>query len=1308
MSTPNPNRHQEARDRKVRRRLAQIERARQRDVKRAARGNDKNDRRTRRAALENLVKQEKLLREEFERTLLDQVRRLALENSLKAIRAEIERLTERDTRAERGTTDVLAAAINESQSNASAEARPAPDSDAVTSQSLQQDASPTTDSVEASESSGSADVKAVPSGTITNVELPAVVPDAQGNAGQGAVTTNSEMGVADTNPDAAADTDTVTDTAASVPPAPLTDSTEDEEVSSKEVRRLRRQKRIEERHQAKDARRAAREERRQVVKQARTARLQAKEASKEERLALRQTRTAQRIEAQESIVTARNDKRAQVSAARLERKQQRTLAKAEEASTSIDESVTLLDQSTDTIMDDAPVVAAKPVRTDDPLASEPSADQTEGNPDASHSADVTIATAPSSVLEVFPDRPMQGIAAVAPAPDGTSVEDLVRREQQARADRLAAEADLLATRRQLDVERRRVDAEREIVKETEGKVLEAQARVTEIERSQVVRAARAAAEVEIRTARTDRRRAKIEAKVAGRNDEAARSELEAKIRTAEERIATLQSLIEAKDTELQVSAEGVVSLAQDALAAHATLSPDDQYSTQSAGDTEDTGVQASDEIASLGEPSVAEELVVTDAPSVTEDVANLDVAQTTTEESVFSAFRDARRERARLRTAAREQREHNQEAARATRKTAKEQADQVKRDARNNERPQQSAQLHAEETIEVENTEDTNTRASRKAEQAQARKTERAARDEERRQKEEELRAARNATQDLRQERAAAARAARHNAIVERVKEQEQARSERERVRASRPKETKDAPKPGKSPKTGNPLAGSTSPTRQGPPSVDIIKERLSSVSPAKVNAALDQELLAVEKDDLLQALVSDLPPALRASVANWLSSLSEEILVRVTLVDVQNAASILHDGLTDAAASRDLQELEVAISANQAHITFTTPEIDLDAALLVSDFDADDEISARREPRISGLLTKSGRHLRRERRIEAKTQKDTVKTERVRVRLEQRRSLTEERQRRREEKDEEKVRRAITRSQGLSLKERAQEARMSRTARRTMRAEFREREQARLRELRDIERGLKGTMKKDKGRNKNDSGARRRQARSESKALRRREKEVSRKESKLDKEEITTSRKSARSRSRADKRAEKVVKRQGASSDREAKRLEKKLGTQEAQARKDEVEAEVTRLRSGSAESKERLRSIKRLEREGARLSRIQARSRKRAEKEDVKAQRDAEKSRRREEAQQRVEERASQSRERMLERESAKITKRADRVDRLHRESAGVPTSPMLPTAGSRYDWNAEAGLLGHGVTGKDIDPADFDIPEGLPARN
>jgi hypothetical protein len=129
-------------------------------------------------------------------------------------------------------------------------------------------------------------------------------------------------------------------------------------------------------------------------------------------------------------------------------------------------------------------------------------------------------------------------------------------------------------------------------------------------------------------------------------------------------------------------------------------------------------------------------------------------------------------------------------------------------------------------------------------------------------------------------------------------------------------------------------------------------------------------------------------------------------------------------------------------------------------------------------------------------------------------------------------------------------------------------------------------------------------------------------------------------------------------------------------------------------------------VRSIRRLERESGRLSRIQEKARKRAEKADAAAQRSAERARKREQARQDMEAKAAQSRERMLSKESEKITKRAARVEKLSR--GGLPPSaPLLPAPGGSYDWGAEAGFLGGSAAGEEIDAATYDLPEGLPNR-
>ena len=484
---------------------------------------------------------------------------------------------------------------------------------------------------------------------------------------------------------------------------------------------------------------------------------------------------------------------------------------------------------------------------------------------------------------------------------------------------------------------------------------------------------------------------------------------------------------------------------------------------------------------------------------------------------------------------------------------------------------------------------------------------------------------------------------------------------------------------------------------REFAPSRHLPEEKSTSHSVAPA-----QPLPRLDAAQLRDSLLGNVPEEFRNQIESWLRDIGPETLERITVEDIDRAVRILEDESDE----DNLEHLrDVIRDRPPVRITFAEPATQQVPETVV--FEASPaEPELRREFSLLSAFSRTGREERREKRTRAKIAREQVRLERTRVKTERRQSLREERQRRREERDETKIQRSLARAQGLSLRERVVQSRMQRQTSRALRAEFREREQLRIRELRAAERALKSEAKQGKRAAAKSEKSQRSLERREERELKRSQRDLQRSEKKMDRSDRAEFKESSRSRSREERRVEKARSRSVRAAEKEARRLEKARTDEETAARKAVVDGEAARLRSEAAQTRQQVRSIRRLERESGRLSRIQEKARKRAEKSDLKAQRSAERARKRETAKQEMEAKAALTRERMLAKESEKIAKRAARVEKLSRGGL-PPASSILPAPGGRYDWNTEAGFLGGSAVGEEIDPAAFDLPEGLPSR-
>ena len=178
------------------------------------------------------------------------------------------------------------------------------------------------------------------------------------------------------------------------------------------------------------------------------------------------------------------------------------------------------------------------------------------------------------------------------------------------------------------------------------------------------------------------------------------------------------------------------------------------------------------------------------------------------------------------------------------------------------------------------------------------------------------------------------------------------------------------------------------------------------------------------------------------------------------------------------------------------------------------------------------------------------------------------------------------------------------------------------------------------------------------------------------------------------------DKQELKARKKQEAQDRAEAVKVAKIRALEDKSETKMRIAREQELVSGEIGTTKERAKEVKRLEKEDAALAAAAAKERAVQDKRDMQAAKEAAKRRRKENAREDIERKAQEARDRVIDRESGKINKRASRMD-------GGENGPAPVSDGGGYSWETESGERGILNYSSEIDPLNFDIPEGLPAR-
>jgi len=181
-------------------------------------------------------------------------------------------------------------------------------------------------------------------------------------------------------------------------------------------------------------------------------------------------------------------------------------------------------------------------------------------------------------------------------------------------------------------------------------------------------------------------------------------------------------------------------------------------------------------------------------------------------------------------------------------------------------------------------------------------------------------------------------------------------------------------------------------------------------------------------------------------------------------------------------------------------------------------------------------------------------------------------------------------------------------------------------------------------------------------------------------------------------------KKEEKARKKQQVEDRAEAKKLEKIREKEKSQEAAIRIEHEKELIAGQASEARKQVKEVKRLEKERKKAEAKAAQEAAAQEKRDAAAAKEASKRRRKQAAIEAAEKKAQDARDKILNRESDKISKRASRINKSASENELIP----IGNAATGYGWDTESGSREAVAYSSDIDPLDFDIPEGLPIRD
>ena len=182
------------------------------------------------------------------------------------------------------------------------------------------------------------------------------------------------------------------------------------------------------------------------------------------------------------------------------------------------------------------------------------------------------------------------------------------------------------------------------------------------------------------------------------------------------------------------------------------------------------------------------------------------------------------------------------------------------------------------------------------------------------------------------------------------------------------------------------------------------------------------------------------------------------------------------------------------------------------------------------------------------------------------------------------------------------------------------------------------------------------------------------------------------------------DKKEVKFRKKQQAEDRAEAVKLEKLREREKEQENSMRVSQEKELIAEQAADTRDQVKEVKRLEKDRKKSEANEAKERDSQAKQDAAAAKESSKRRRKQETIESAERKAQEARDKVLNRESDKISKRASKINKTAGENELIPIGGPQ----SSYGWGAESGGRETVAYSSDIDPLDFDIPEGLPVRN
>jgi len=467
----------------------------------------------------------------------------------------------------------------------------------------------------------------------------------------------------------------------------------------------------------------------------------------------------------------------------------------------------------------------------------------------------------------------------------------------------------------------------------------------------------------------------------------------------------------------------------------------------------------------------------------------------------------------------------------------------------------------------------------------------------------------------------------------------------------------------------------------------------------------LDPEFTTPE--DYIDLLLAPLLPADRHLVQEWLESLDVGVLEKLSPLDVTKASLVLnHRKLVDDEEARnaytvDLDALSKEIRERpRPEVAFRKTEF----LVPENEEEEQEEQGENGEEEAPVVIEKSARQIRKEekaRRKLAKVEKKLADTRDSVAKATAQDSPEEEKVSRRKIRDQEED----TEDYKPSLFGRIKERRIVRAAsKETMREVKKQAAEAEssAKKAAKITKGLRKARQQNviespkSSRRQRAADARADEVVSTQELVEDKSKEVS--------EEKVTERNARKLTRINNKKEEKARKKQQVEDRAEAKKLEKIREKEKSQEAAIRIEHEKELIAGQASEARKQVKEVKRLEKERKKAEAKAAQEAAAQEKRDAAAAKEASKRRRKQAAIEAAEKKAQDARDKILNRESDKISKRASRINKSASENELIP----IGNAATGYGWDTESGSREAVAYSSDIDPLDFDIPEGLPIRD